>query len=568
MKLKRFVLAFALCVLLISLAISVSAQTQSRCGSVYKVNPLFQNTKIAPRLAAGDTIEPDTYYTTEDEVIAAIRTGWENRMETIIVGYQGSADVDAMGQNMFANIVAHTGVPTQGDYLRWHYKTYSLSWLQDTATNKTVFTCTMTYLTTAEQEETANAEVAALLDSLNVYTASDYVKVKAIYDHLCGNVKYDTDGLLFGNQIVYTAYSALVRNRAVCQGYANLFYRLALELNVDARLIPGTGNGDRHGWNIVKLGDYYYNLDATWDAEPSPGGGGYGYFLKSPDSFSNHVREAAYETAEFHERYPMDSNNYDPLTDPGPDPTRSGWYYVGRRWFFYRGGVPATGWNWINGKWYYFDNTSSIMLTGWLDLDGTRYYLSQSGAMVTGVVTIENKQHFFDNSGAWQGLAQKDGWSKENGKWYYYKANAKQTGWVQEGKTWYYMNTEGVMQTGWLKSGSTWYYLRASGAMATGWEQVSGKWYYFNANGAMLTGWQKIGTTWYYLQSSGAMQTGWLQLGSTWYYLQPGGAMQTGWLKLGNTWYYLQVSGAMATGSVTIGTKTYHFSTSGACLNP
>lgn len=93
----------------------------------------------------------------------------------------------------------------------------------------------MTYLSTAVQETAADAEVKKLLDALDVYTQSDYVKVKAIYDHLCENVVCGTEELQYNNKIIYTAYSALVRGRAVCQGYASLFYRLALELGEDAR---------------------------------------------------------------------------------------------------------------------------------------------------------------------------------------------------------------------------------------------------------------------------------------------------------------------------------------------
>ena len=61
----------------------------------------------------------------------------------------------------------------------------------------------------------------------------------------------------------------------------------------------------------------------------------------------------------------------------------------------------------------------------------------------------------------------------------------KATGWVNDQGTWYYLNAEGVMQTGWVKDNGTWYYLKSSGAMATGWYQVSGKWYYSYASGAL-----------------------------------------------------------------------------------
>ncbi|MGO5085570.1 CAP domain-containing protein, partial [Oliverpabstia intestinalis] len=40
------------------------------------------------------------------------------------------------------------------------------------------------------------------------------------------------------------------------------------------------------------------------------------------------------------------------------------------------------------------------------------------------------------------------------------------TGWLKLGNTWYYLTGSGAMATGWINLGGTWYYLTASGAMA------------------------------------------------------------------------------------------------------
>ena len=105
-------------------------------------------------------------------------------------------------------------------------------------------------------------------------------------------------------------YAALVDKKAVCQGYALLFYRLALENNIDARLIAGLGNGGPHGWNIVKIGNCYYNLDSTWDAGYTKIG--YNFFLVTDNNFSKHIRDEEYNTNEFYALYPMATKNYDP----------------------------------------------------------------------------------------------------------------------------------------------------------------------------------------------------------------------------------------------------------------
>ena len=81
----------------------------------------------------------------------------------------------------------------------------------------------------------------------------------------------------------------------------------------------------------------------------------------------------------------------------------------------------------------------------------------------------------------------------------------KATGWVNDQGTWYYLNAEGVMQTGWAKVNGTWYYLKSSGAMATGWVKDNGTWYYLKSSGAMATGWYQVGGKWYYSYASGAL---------------------------------------------------------------
>ncbi len=103
--------------------------------------------------------------------------------------------------------------------------------------------------------------------------------------------------------------------------------------------------------------------------------------------------------------------------------------------------------------------------------------------------------------------AEKSGWIKSNGVWYYYVNDAYVTGWQKiEGKS-YYFDKNGVMQTGWLTLDGKKYYLLSTGAMAVGWKKVDSSWYFFE-NGVMQTGWKTIEGEKYYLGSDGKMVTG------------------------------------------------------------
>jgi len=152
----------------------------------------------------------------------------------------------------------------------------------------------------------------------NAETTDDAItKIKKIYDYVISHVTYDYANLNNSeDQLKYTAYGALINGTAVCQGYANLFYRLCLEAGIDCRIISGTGGGLPHVWNIVRVGDAYYNVDATWDATLNS----HCFFLKSDQGFLRHVRdgddgddrttEIDYTDAAFYSQYPMHTEDY------------------------------------------------------------------------------------------------------------------------------------------------------------------------------------------------------------------------------------------------------------------
>ena len=181
-----------------------------------------------------------------------------------------------------------------------------------------------TYYTTAAQETELTAAVNSLKSELNLDGKTDYEKVKAIYDYMTANISYDYENLNDPDYTLkYTAYAALLNKTSVCQGYAALFYRMACEYGIDARMISGKslnniGQKENHGWNIVKLGDKYYNLDATWDSTWDSDKTTHDFFLKSNDSFENHERNTEFTTSGFNAAHPMSGTDYVPGTDSVP----------------------------------------------------------------------------------------------------------------------------------------------------------------------------------------------------------------------------------------------------------
>ena len=316
MKLFQRFTALFLAVMLLAVQLPVSAsaaETLPITVTATHINPLYADSVTEKELntAAISPIQADAtpeYVNTVEEAGKLLREQMVERAgNAYIYVYADNLNTGDDFKVLCAEILeaafAHTGEPTEGDYLRWHYAGAKLSGSYHTDIKAVDIIFTLTYHTTADQEAEMDDAVAELLSWLNLKDMSDYAKIKAIYDYICANVTYDftSEGTL-----KHTAYAALINRTAVCQGYASLLYRLLLEENIDTRLIAGKSRDDDHGWNIVELDDLYYNVDATWDA----GNTTYAYFLRSMANFADHERSEEYNTTTFNNAYPMAASDY------------------------------------------------------------------------------------------------------------------------------------------------------------------------------------------------------------------------------------------------------------------
>ena len=138
---------------------------------------------------------------------------------------------------------------------------------------------------------------------------NNHEKVKAVHDYIVLNGKYDA------NKIYYSDYDLLTEGTSVCNGYALLTYNMLNKLNIPVNLVYGTAAGEDHIWNMVKLGDYWFHLDTTWN-DPSSDVGTvlYSYYMltekeitkdhiidenleipKSTKNYYDYLKELSYE---------------------------------------------------------------------------------------------------------------------------------------------------------------------------------------------------------------------------------------------------------------------------------
>ena len=312
-------------------ALAAESAAKPRSYTVSYTNPLyadiadsgtFISTRTAPTTYAASAEAADTgYLTTRAAVIAELRSQMIDRQSTIEFKVKlepGTIDLKDWWQEALSHV---TGDGSSGDFLRWQFKSYGAGAtpekFNESWTGGYEVTYTVMWYTTSQQETQLNSYIkTTILPQLALGGKTTYQKVQAIYNWITKNVRYDYAHLNDSTyKLQYTAYAAAINKTAVCQGYANLFYRLANDAGIDCRIITGTADGGNgvwgpHAWNIVKMDDgNYYCLDATWDE----GRSSYSYFLKGTAAFNkDHLVDTGEKATYFWSQYPVSNTDFAP----------------------------------------------------------------------------------------------------------------------------------------------------------------------------------------------------------------------------------------------------------------
>jgi len=152
--------------------------------------------------------------------------------------------------------------------------------------------------TMQKQLETALTNAIEEIELLN--PLSTYDKLVCIYNYLQDHVTYDSRELeafcrsgRSVNPMSHNAYGALVNKTGVCDGISSAFSLIAQRMGFECSMVCGratfrtTGFSD-HAWNIIKIADNYYHIDATWDVnhKEQTGEYSYEYFCVNDDSIN------------------------------------------------------------------------------------------------------------------------------------------------------------------------------------------------------------------------------------------------------------------------------------------
>ena len=305
-----------------------SEVTKPEENTIYAVNPLYEDVisidDLKKKLDSSNDEQlfgasTGQYFSDYDSAVSYLRKQMVSRETEITLNFPESwfdSHKDGVYWDLLYDAIKcdESSTGQEGDALLYGYAGCNVSY-----STAGYIKYTMSYHSNAEQEAKLTAAVAEAMTTLQLNGLSEAKKITKIHDYICNHVDYEYNSK---EEQIYTAYGALCTGKAVCQGYAVLFYRLCKEAGLSVRIISGTGNGGPHAWNIVRIGSKYYNVDCTWDGQDATT---YNEFLlKSEADFRDHTRESwpvagshclDYTSAEFNAQYPMTEKSWDDSND-------------------------------------------------------------------------------------------------------------------------------------------------------------------------------------------------------------------------------------------------------------
>jgi len=121
-------------------------------------------------------------------------------------------------------------------------------------------------------------EMDDLTSRLTEPFSEDIDKVRAIFYWIADNIEYDYENFknktITSNQV--QPETILIRRKAVCEGYSNLFKAMLNLCDIESEVISGYARNDietmflyesNHAWNSVKIDNEWYLFDVTWSRD-------------------------------------------------------------------------------------------------------------------------------------------------------------------------------------------------------------------------------------------------------------------------------------------------------------
>lgn len=301
---------------LISLMLALMMLLSVPAASAYAVDggsPEESGAAASEQTAEDDGINYDRYpVVTEKQGIKLINTALKQQRKTVRFRIEGRSDDNFD----YAEELLYRGYGRIPDYYLYgqmlNFCEYDFS-----IPEKGCYEFEFDYRFSKKKNNAFEKKLKKVEKSLKLNGLSDKKKALKIYKWITKNIKYDYKRARaeFTNGDEASAYNALIKRKAVCQGIAALYYRMLRDAGVDACFVRGMagsscgnityGYNDWHAWVLVKVKGKWYNTDPTWDL----GNKKFKWFLKKDKSFTGHKRDPEFRTKDFKAKHPMGKKN-------------------------------------------------------------------------------------------------------------------------------------------------------------------------------------------------------------------------------------------------------------------
>ncbi len=178
------------------------------------------------------------------------------------------------------------------------------------------------------EEAISDYNAAISLITSNISSAQSYSeKVRDAYEATMETTVYKLEKDAGADRdFVRTTYGAVVKNKAVCEGYARTFKAICDRLNIPCVLvqgvyiiedsISGAKTPREHMWNYVKMNDgKWYLCDTTMEDDNTSGGSDY-YLKNGTELVEFYQADTVLSEAQIDFRYPtLSLTSYSPVSD-------------------------------------------------------------------------------------------------------------------------------------------------------------------------------------------------------------------------------------------------------------
>lgn len=204
----------------------------------------------------------------------------------------------------------------------------------------------------------------------------DFLVVNCLYNWEVATNQEDGDAYV-ASKMPWTAYGALVKGDAVCQGYALAYKYLLTRAGIPSVVISSSSMN--HAWNGVQIDGDWYQADPTWD-DPTPNREGYArhaYFLLSDATFGSD------DSAKGRSKH----YDWDAIVTCNSTEYESGYVFVDNENSLY---------HW-NNSFYFIDNDGYVCKSSQLQGSGTRISGSL-GLPALSTVWLEDRLYLLPNA--------------------------------------------------------------------------------------------------------------------------------------------------------------------------